>query len=110
MRFVKYLALSAALLCGTAEAGEWLVQNGTIISVAPVADNQDKFYAIVEGGTGPCANGTIQFPRSAFPDENSHIRVFSTLLTAMTVGNKVNIHNYVDAQCTNAGFILLNKP
>ena len=91
-------------------AATWLVKDATIAYIAPVADNQNKFYVMLEGGgTGICANSTIFFPRSAFIDDPSHNRVFSVLLTAMTVGNKVDIYNYINDACSNAGFVLLKK-
>jgi hypothetical protein len=86
--------LTLALLFSNAASAGWLVQCATVSSIAPVADKQNKFYVIGEGGTGNCANDIIHFPVSEVPDESSHNRVF----TATAFGNKVNIYDYNDEE------------
>ncbi len=90
-------------------AGVYIVENATVKSVANTSSNQDNFSISVEGGTGPCANKTIIFPRAATSSNEIFSRAYSTALTAFASGHKVWVHNYSGDSCTNAAFIRVTK-
>ncbi|BDU40260.1 conserved exported hypothetical protein [Vibrio nigripulchritudo MADA3029] len=90
-------------------AGTYIVKDATITSVANTSGNGDNFTVWVEGGTGVCANKSINFPRTATSSNEIFSRAYSTALTAFASGHKVWIHDYAGASCTNAAYIRVIK-
>ena len=85
-------------------AGE-LVRNAVITEVASSGDNKDVFYVKLKGGTGPCANGSVEFPANKSQSEKSYNQAFSIALAAAMSGKMIRIHNYSNNECSGANFI-----
>jgi hypothetical protein len=77
-----------------------------------MSGNGASFFIVVTGGTGPCiTTGTqnnIYFPKASAGTPEVFDRAFSTALTALASGQKVNIYNYVDGTCNAAIEIMAN--
>ena len=87
-----------------------LVTGATIGRVSNTASNQDIFYIIVVGGTGPCANSKIRFPLSEAGSEKIYDRAFSMALTAYASGSKIEVVDYDDpVDCYGAESIHVYK-
>ncbi|MCG7547476.1 DUF5992 family protein [Pseudoalteromonas sp. Of7M-16] len=100
----KMLCLSLFILPFYSGAGE-LVRDAVITEVASTSSNKDVFYVKLSGGTGPCANGSVEFPANKSQSEQSYNQAFSIALAASMSGKKVRIHNYSNNECSQANFI-----
>ena len=103
-----------ALFSSHLVAGEYIATGSEITQVFNTNSNKASFGIVVTGGTGTCAGKQITFPISAagdFKDGKSdiHLRGYSTALTALTTGLKVDIYNYSGSDCENAAFIRIKK-
>ena len=78
---------------------------GTITAVANTNGNGENFTVWISGGTGPCANAGITFPKTAAGSEKVFERAYATALAAYMSGKKVTIHDYTGSSCTNAAYI-----
>ncbi len=88
-----------------------LVTNAKIIRLASSSNgSSDDFFIEVEGGSGPCANGTIIFPRSLSPSDGFFNRMFAIALTAYTT-QSVNVRAFTPAGtgCGTASFIEISE-
>jgi hypothetical protein len=85
------------------------VQDAKIEGIANTNSNQEKFNIWVSGGTGPCVNRQIVFPRSAAASAEIYNRAYSAALTAFASGSKISIYDYDGASCSNAAYIKLQK-
>ena len=108
--FVGLIAIFSSHLI----AGEYIAINSEITQVFNTNGNTPSFGIVVKGGSGACVGGQITFPISAvgdFKDGKSdiHLRAYSTALTALTTGLKVDIHNYAGSDCKNAAFIRIKR-
>ena len=95
-------------------AGEYIAIGSEITQVFNTNGNTPSFGIVVTGGSGPCVGRQITFPISAAGDikdgkSNIHLRAYSTSLTALTTGLKVDIHNYSGSDCKNAAFIRIKR-
>ena len=96
----------AVLLSSTAvNAGEYIVTNAEITSIANTNGNGEIFTLWVKGGSGPCVNKTVNFPLTAAGSEKVFDRAYSTALAAYMSGKRVTIHNYKGSDCQNASYI-----
>lgn len=96
------------LLCiaGAAQSAD-LVVNAQIVRIASSSNGvSDDFFVEVSGGSGPCANGSIVFPRSLAPTEAFFSRMFAIALTAYATENQ-NVRVYAPSSnvCSAAKFI-----
>jgi len=103
-----------ALFSSHLVAGEYIAINAEITQVFNTHSNSPSFGIVVAGGTGACSGKQITFPISAAGDikdgkSNIHLRAYSTALTALTTGFKVDIYNYSGSDCNNAAFIRIKK-
>jgi hypothetical protein len=94
----------AILTPSLSNAGE-LVKGATILEVASSNGNQDVFWVRFSGGTGPCANASVDFPASKSQSKESYNQSFSIALSAAATGSKIRVHNYEDDNCQGANFI-----
>ncbi|MFT4925461.1 MAG: hypothetical protein ACI8WB_001554 [Phenylobacterium sp.] len=89
--------------------GQYIVLNAKVTKVVNTSGNGASFMVVTAGGTGPCTTTTIQnniyFPKSAAGTDKVFDRAYSTALTALVSGSKVNIYNYVDGACDKAAAI-----
>ncbi|WP_144407661.1 DUF5992 family protein [Gynuella sunshinyii] len=87
----------------------YVVTDGIITKVANSEANNDRFVVSVSGGSGPCANQNISFPKGKAGSPEIFTRAFSMALTGLSTGMKVRIHNYESDDCFNAAWIELSK-
>ena len=90
----------------------YLAANVTITKITNTWNNADQFAVVVSnagGGTGPCSNSQIYFPRSASPNSFLHERAFAMALDAFNSGKRVDIYNYTGNDCSNAAYIGIIK-
>ena len=91
-------------------AGEYLARNAIVTHVANTSSNEKNFAIQVSGGSiGTCSGKWIVFPESAAANSAAHQRAYSTALTALTTGLKVQIHNYTNGTCSLASYIEIVK-
>ncbi|AOT07666.1 DUF5992 family protein [Pseudoalteromonas luteoviolacea] len=90
-----------------AVSGE-LVRGAKITEIANTGANKDNFYVKVTGGTGPCANGHIEFYANAAPSQSSYDQAFSIALAAAMSKASVRIYNYNNDTCHGAQFISIS--
>jgi len=105
-------ALAAILLLiPPSTYAENLVTNAKITRLASSSNGtSDDFFIEVEGGSGPCANGTIIFPRSLSPSDGFFNRMFAIALTAYTTQSvKVRAFTPVGSDCSTASFIEIRE-
>ncbi|MCJ8274163.1 MAG: DUF5992 family protein [Psychrosphaera sp.] len=107
---IKSLVFGGSMLITSlANAGE-LINSATVTSVANVASNIDQFVIYFSGGTGVCTTQDyIIFPADAAISKEAHNRAYSLVLTALTTGMKVKIHNYESNACDRATFVQVSK-
>jgi hypothetical protein len=103
-----------ALFSSHLVAGEYIAIGAEVTQVFNTNGNTASFGIVVAGGTGACSGKQITFPISAAGDikdgkSDIHLRAYSTALTALTTGLKVDIHNYSGSDCNNAAFIRIKK-
>lgn len=82
-----------------------LVVDGKIAKIGSTNSNVDTFFVVIEGGNGPCANLTIDFPAALAQSTEAFRREFSLATTAFVSGKKVRIYSYEGNECTKANFI-----
>jgi hypothetical protein len=101
----KRILLLSLLMCSNSGISGELVSGATIYEVASSSSNKDVFYIKLSGGTGPCANKSVEFPSSKSQSKESYNQAFSIALAALSSGKKIRVHNYEDASCLGANFI-----
>ena len=82
-----------------------LADQAIIKEVASSNGNGDVFYLRLGGGTGPCANLSVDFPRSKSQSEQSYDQAFAIALAASMSGKRVQVYNYENDDCSGANFI-----
>ena len=88
----------------------YLVKGGTVTEVVNTSNNGTTFSIKVTGGTNNlCEGGWIGFPVANAADPDTHKRAYSTVLTALTAGLKVDIYNYSDNGCGEASYVGVKK-
>ncbi|KID57772.1 hypothetical protein JF50_09975 [Pseudoalteromonas luteoviolacea] len=85
-----------------------LVRGAKITEIANTGANKDNFYVKVSGGTGPCANGQIEFFANTAPSSSSYDQAFSIALSAAMSKATVRIYNYDNDTCHGAQFISIS--
>ncbi|MET1257574.1 DUF5992 family protein [Aliikangiella maris] len=110
MKIYKSLGILLLLTSGNCFSGE-LVKDAEITRIGNSSDGKtDNFFITVSGGSGPCTNQHIIFPRSKAPSAEFFNRLYSTALLAYSTGSKkVRIYNPTDDNCREATYIDLIK-
>ena len=84
-----------------------LVQNAKIIAVQNTSGNKDNFAIKVTGGTGPCANTFIVFPKTGVNSSAVYERGYAMALAAMQNDWKINAFDYTGSDCENGGQLVV---
>ena len=96
-----------------ANAAGYIVTDGEITQLYNTESNTKSFGMRVVGSGGDCEGKDIFFPLShagaSGNDVDLHNRAYSTALTALSTGMKVDIYNYADDSCVYASFIRIKK-
>ena len=104
---LRFSLVIGVLLFASMTQGADLVANARIVRIASSSNGfADDFFIEVVGGSGPCANGSIIFPRSQAPTEAFFGRMFAIALTAYATEN-ANVRVYAPSSnvCNAAKFI-----
>jgi uncharacterized protein DUF5992 len=86
-----------------------LVKGATITSIANTNGDQESFTIWISGGTGPCVDSTLTFPKTAVSSLEIYQRAYATALAAFAAGFTVTAHDYQSELCHNAGYIKITK-
>ncbi len=107
---MKYLALLSLFFLSTLSYGDLqLIKDARITAIANTNGNVDKFTIWIEGGSGPCVNSTIVFPKPAAGSDDIYARAYSTALMAFAADYKIIAHDYDSDNCHNAAYIQVSK-
>ena len=110
MKIRILLTLAISILFNTASA-ENLVEGAKITAIGSTNWNQKVFYVRLEGGTGPCAGKSVNFPEEYSQSTISYAQTHSMAMTALLHNLNVSIHNYDERKfknediCTGANLI-----
>ena len=104
---LRSLLIIVVLMSASMAQGADLVVNAQIVRIASSSNGYaDDFFVEISGGSGPCADGSIIFPRSAAPTEAFFSRMFAIALTAYaTEHTNVRVYSPSSNVCSAAKFI-----
>ncbi|WP_325892443.1 DUF5992 family protein [Grimontia sp. NTOU-MAR1] len=103
----RIISLSLVLFATVSHA-EYIVKDAIITSIANTNSNGENFTVWVEGGSGPCTDRAVTFPRRAVSSNEIHARAYSAALSALSTNHKVDIYDYSGSNCGNASYIRLH--
>ena len=104
---LRLLIVFIALLSTSTARSADLFNNARIVRIASSSNGYtDDFFIEVSGGSGPCSDGGIIFPRTQAPTEAFFGRMFAIALTAYTTEHKnVRVYSPSSNNCSAARFI-----
>lgn len=97
------LPASAQFATRQTATGSYLVVGGKVVNVQNTSSNGDNYAIFVSGGTGPCANNYIIFPKTGVINKDVHARGYEAALSALVNNLKVDVFNYSGSTCANGG-------
>ena len=115
MKIKIALAFAVTIMTNNAFA-ENLVENAKITAVGSTNWNEKVFYVRLQGGTGPCAGKSVNFPEEYAQSVISFAQTHGMAMTALLHNLSVSIHNYGERTfknediCTGANLIEVSAP
>jgi hypothetical protein len=106
-------ALVLTLFVASSASADWLVHDATIVAVRAHARTSFAYWfsITVTGGTGPCANSTIQFKRTGSPNDNDRVGaelMLSAALAAKLAGLPVDVAaDSTSTSCSDGDTIII---
>lgn len=107
LAFVLMVAVSLGL--ATPAHADYLVTGAKITNVQNTSSNGDNFAVSVKGGSGPCTNRVIIFPKSGVAHEDVYERGYDIALAAMSNDYYVDIYDYSGSDCAKGGQLSITK-
>lgn len=94
-------------------SAQYLVKDATVTKVGSANWDEKVFYIVVEGGSGTCANATINFPEEYAHSIVAYAQMQNIALLAYLNQKRVSVYNYgareykKDDVCTGANQIAI---
>lgn len=88
---------------------EYLVRDAEITGVQNTSRDGDNFAVRVNGGSGPCNNRIIIFPKAGVTERDVYRRGYVMALEAMINNLRVDIFDYSGTSCENGGQLSVFK-